>query len=309
MRLERCVELEASPEYHERQEREERITRLALRYRSGDREVLRELYASVEPLIHHFLRIHLSPPRSLPCGVEPADLYQQAYVALADTTLEWDPERRDNFMPYFFHSFPWRIDHYLRAQSPARRSSRFQLFSLPHDVLVERMDGMPGPDGRDWDGALACAELMGELPRQYAQVVRLHLFHGLPFAEVGAALGMGRSAAHESFGRAMALLRSRLDGAPRVSGVSGGEGASHPPEVDSAVLRRCVEVMHRLAPGNSPLPGRTAICSAAGLTGREYLRIMERLCARGCVVGRRPGSPGSLAYAGPDETLRRLDGF
>jgi len=108
-----------SPGDRGEQEREERISRLALRYRSGDRAALGDLYAAVEPLVHHFLRAHLSDPRSLPCGVEPADLYQQAYVALADTALEWHSERRDNFMPYFFHSFPWRIDHYLKTQTPA----------------------------------------------------------------------------------------------------------------------------------------------------------------------------------------------
>src|SRR5690242_10164145 len=110
MKVEGCTEGTARSEDLGQQDREERISRLALRYHSGDRGALGELYAALEPLIHHMLRPHLSVPCSLPCGVEPADLYQQAYVALADTALEWDPERRDNFMPYFFHSFPWRMD-------------------------------------------------------------------------------------------------------------------------------------------------------------------------------------------------------
>jgi RNA polymerase sigma factor (sigma-70 family) len=300
--------MERAEEYEARgqREREEAASRLALRYHSGDRAALGELYAALEPLIRHFLRAHLSVPRSLSCGVEAADLHQQSYVALADTALEWDPERRDNFMPYFYHSFPWRMERYVRTQSPTRRTSRIQLFSLPHDLLVERMDGMAGPDGRDWDGALACAELMGELPGPYARVVRLHLFHGLSFAEVGAALGIGRSAAHESFGRAMALLRSRVEEEWGQNGKVGHEPTISPKGGGVGALRRCVEVMHRLAPGNSLLPGRATVCDAAGLTGREYRGIMERLCARGCVVGRRPGSPGSLACARPEETLRRL---
>lgn len=308
MRVESRGERVESPGDRGEQEREERISRLALRYRSGDRAALGDLYAAVEPLVHHFLRAHLSDPRSLPCGVEPADLYQQAYVALADTALEWHSERRDNFMPYFFHSFPWRIDHYLKTQTPARRTARFQLLSLPHDLLIERMEGMAGSDGRDWDGALACAELMGELPRSYGEVVRLHLFNGLSFAEVGSALGIGRSAAHESFSRAMVLLRSRLESPPRSERPMGGSQLSIVEEVGLVALRRCVEVMHRLAPGNSQLPGRAVICDAAGLTRRDYREIMEGLCAHGCVVGRRRGSPGSLAYAGPEDTLRRLMG-
>jgi len=290
------------------QERERRISSLALRYRSGDRAVLGELYAELEPLIRSFLRPHLSAPRSLPIGVEPEDLWQEAHVALAETALEWRPERLDNFVPYFSRSFPWRIDHYLRRQMPPRRTARFQLISVPHDSLMESMEGMVGPDGRDWDDALACSELLSSLPPQYARIVRLHFYHGLSFAEVAEATGISRSAAHEAFGRALSLLRSAiaepaapgLDSMTRPS-ADGRNGA------DGALLRRCVEVMHRLAPSGSPLPGRDALCRQAGLTVREYRRIMARLDAGGCVVGRRRGSPGSLASGSVDETMRKLE--
>ena len=192
-------------------EGEMRISSLAMRYRSGERPVLGELYAGLEPFIHSILRQHAQGPRSLPPGVDPEDLYQQAYVVLAELALDWQPARRDNFVPYFLRSFPWRIDHYLRSQTPSRRTARFQLLSAPHDQLMERIAGNPGSDGRDWDAVLVCSELLDSIPESYRQVVRLHIFQGLPFAQVGKRMGIGHSAAHEAFGRAITLLRSMLD--------------------------------------------------------------------------------------------------
>jgi RNA polymerase sigma factor (sigma-70 family) len=192
-------------------EQERRISSLAMRYRLGERSVLSELYAGLEPFIHSSIRRRVVGPRLLPPSVDQGDLYQQAYVALAEAVLEWDPGRRRNFVPYFLRSFPWRIDHYLRSQTPSRRTARFQMLSTPHDELMESLAGRPGLDGRDWDGALECEDLLRRVPRSDRQVVRLHLFNGLPFAEVGKIMGISRSAAHEAFARAMALMRKLLD--------------------------------------------------------------------------------------------------
>jgi RNA polymerase sigma factor (sigma-70 family) len=192
-------------------EQERRISSLAMRYRLGERSVLSELYAGLEPFIHSSIRRRVVGPRLLPPSVDQGDLYQQAYVALAEAVLEWDPGRRRNFVPYFLRSFPWRIDHYLRSQTPSRRTARFQMLSTPHDELMESLAGRPGLDGRDWDGALACEDLLRRVPRSDRQVVRLHLFNGLPFAEVGKVMGISRSAAHEAFARAMALMRKLVD--------------------------------------------------------------------------------------------------
>ncbi len=292
------------PECPRDPESEKRISLLALRYRRGERDALGALYAELEGLIHAFLRPHR---QSLPPGLEVEDLHQQAYVALAEAALEWKPERRDNFMPYFLSSFPWRIHRYLRSQTPSRRTTRFQLRSLPHDALMEQVAQTPGNDGRDWDDVLMCADLVRRLPGLQRQVVRLHLYHGLPFAEVAVAMGIGRSAAHEAFGRAVSLLRSFL--AEPAAGSGGDRRRTDPRRkgVDPAVLRRGVETMHRLARPGSPLPGRETLRREAGLTWREYEEIMARLRARGCVVDRRPGHPGSLACSGPEETMRRLE--
>lgn len=289
-------------------EREETISSLALRYRSGDRSALGELYAALEPLIRSFVGPCLSARRPLPVGMEAEDLYQQSYILLAEAALEWQCDRHDNFMPYFIRSFPWRLDRYLRSQTPSRRAVRVQLHSVPHDALVERVAGMAGPDGRDWDDELLCSGLLEGLPRSYRRVVRLHLYDGLPFAQVAREVGMSRSAAHEAFGRAVSMLRSALQepSAPSRDAAALRASPRQRDGVDAASLRRCVEAMHILAPGGAPLPGREALCRAADLTWREYREIMAKLRASGCLVGRRRGSAGSLTCATPSETMRRM---
>ncbi len=192
-------------------EGEMRISSLAARYRLGERSVLGDLYAELEPFIRSTLGPYAAGLRSLPPGIDPEDMYQQAYVVLAEAVLDWEPERRDNFVLYFLRSFPWRIDHYLRSQTPTRRSARFHVLSAPHDRLMELIAGTPGLDGRDWDDVLVCDELLREIPDAYQQVVRLHLFDGLPFAEVGKTMGIGRSAAHEAFSRAITLIKALVD--------------------------------------------------------------------------------------------------
>jgi RNA polymerase sigma factor (sigma-70 family) len=188
------------------------ISSLATRYRLGERSVLGELYAELDPLIRNAIWPHVADPCSLPAGMDPEDLYQQAYVVLAEAVLDWKPARSNNFAPYFLRSLPWRIDHYLRSQTPSRRTARFRMVSTPHDLLMARIAGDLGPDGRDWDDVLVCGELLRKIPKSYRQVVRLHLFDGLTFAGVGKKIGIGRSAAHETFGRAITLMRSLLDG-------------------------------------------------------------------------------------------------
>lgn len=292
----------------DRLEKEVRITSLALRYRQGERGALGELHAELEPWIRSFLRHQLSGRDSLPPGLEAEDLYQQSYVALAEAALDWEPGRRDSFMPYFLSSFPWRIDRYLRCQRPLRRTAHFQFRSMPHDELVSRAAGIAGSDGREWDEILGCAELAGELSALDGRVVSLHLHHGLSFAEVGEALGISRSAAHRSFARGISRLRALL-GVPAASeGGRRGRPRKSPWDEPSGPLRRCIVALHRLASGGASLPGSGALCQAAGLTRREYREIMAGLCALGCVVDRGQGRAGRLACDNISETMGMLEG-
>ena len=205
------LEEDWSEERRADRERERRISELAMRYRAGDLAVLSDLYDEFAPFIASKIRPYVTGPRRLPNCLDAEDLYQQAYVELAETALDWDPKQLDNFVPYALGALPWRIAHYLRSQAPARRTGRFQVQSTPHDLLMEAIARKPGPDGRDWDGDLACEEMLLKLPVHYRQVVRLHLFSGLSFAEVGKVTGMGRSASHEAFQRAIMFLRSMLE--------------------------------------------------------------------------------------------------
>lgn len=195
-------------------EKEEMVSRLALRYRSGDRAVLGELHGELRPAIGGFLRRQLPPGRTLPPGVDPEDLWQQSYVLLAEAVLAWDAEGHGNFVPYFLRSFPWRVDRYLRTQTPSRRAAGVRMHSMPHDLLMEQVAGTVGDDGRQWEDAVVWGELLDQLPAPWAAAVRLHLEEGMPFRQVAEVLGVSRSTAHESFTRAMGRLRVLAEEGP-----------------------------------------------------------------------------------------------
>jgi RNA polymerase sigma factor (sigma-70 family) len=198
-------------EYKFSREQERRASALALRYRLGDLSVLGELFAELAPFITRTIRPHYTGPNLLPPAISPEDLYQQAYVELAEMVLEWEPGRRANFAPYFLRAFPWRINHYLRSQTPARRTARLQMLSTPHDVLMRQIAERPGLDGRDWDSSLAWTELLSRLPELSRRVVQLHVLHGLSFAKVAVRMGISRSTIYDTFKHAMMLMRSMIE--------------------------------------------------------------------------------------------------
>lgn len=189
-------------------ERDRRISALAMRYRSGELSALGELYAELAPHITSIIQPHHTGLNLLPPAISPEDLYQQAYVELAETILEWEPGRRANFAPYFHRAFPWRIRHYLRSQTPARRTTRLQVVSTPHDQLMRQVAESPGLDGRDWADSLAWTELLDRLPEVSRQAVEMHILHGLSFAQIANRLGISDTTAHKAFKRAMMLMKA-----------------------------------------------------------------------------------------------------
>lgn len=299
-----CRQEDWNPDAEARDFREERITRLALCCRSGARHALEGLYEELKIEIHEFLGRHLLLRPELPVGLDVQDLFQQAYVELAEMALGWQPERLGSFLPYFRGSFRWRIGHYLRSQNPSRRSAHLRIVSVPHDALVRHAGDMAGLDGRSWGEVLALEELVRALPEPSREAVRLRIYEQLPASEVARRLGLSRSAAHRAFSRGLELLRSALAGAPDLAPARDLNREGGP---SLSALRRCVEALHLLAPGGSPLPSRDVLRQAAGLTWQEYEAAMARLRSAGCIVGRQRGHSGSLAFANASDTMRQLE--
>jgi RNA polymerase sigma-70 factor (ECF subfamily) len=77
-------------------------------------------------------------------------------------------------------------------------------------------DGSTSPSGRAAGAELdrAVEQSLRRLPEDYRRVIELRLGQGLPFEEVGRALGVSANAAAKLFARAVRRTRSDLEGRP-----------------------------------------------------------------------------------------------
>jgi RNA polymerase sigma factor (sigma-70 family) len=178
---------------------------LALRYQHGDPDALADLYSALEPALRSM--VWRTCQRGLPTTLQAADLQQQSWLILAELARRWEPRAGVPFAAYLALTFPWALGRYLRAQSPARRSIHYQVYSAPHDRLVASLTGSADDDGRDWDERLYCQHLVGAVEPRARTALWLHAVEHRSFTEIAAALGVPRATAYDLYRRAVASAR------------------------------------------------------------------------------------------------------
>jgi RNA polymerase sigma factor (sigma-70 family) len=179
--------------------------RLALRYQRGDHAALPDLYEALTPMLKG--AIWRTARRGLPSALQPTDLEQQSWLLLAALAERWQPRAGVPFAAYVAEAFPWALGRYVRAHSPARRSALYQVYSAPHDTLLERLAGTGEDDGRDWDEQLYCRDLIRGLEPRARAVLWLHAVEGRSFTEIAALVGLPRATVYDLYRRALAVAR------------------------------------------------------------------------------------------------------
>jgi RNA polymerase sigma factor (sigma-70 family) len=179
--------------------------RLARRFQRGDQDALAPLYHAVQPVLRAAL--HRGARRGLPEALQAVDLDQQSWLILAELTRRWEPRPGIGFSAYLGRTFPWALARYLRAQSPARRARHCQVYAQPHDRVVAALDNAPDIDGRAWDDALYCVELLDTLDPQARAALWLRAVERRSFTDVARLLGVPRASAYDLYRRAVASAR------------------------------------------------------------------------------------------------------
>ncbi|MGE0710590.1 MAG: RNA polymerase sigma factor [Planctomycetota bacterium] len=172
------------------------------RYRAGDADAFRELHARYAPRLGALLR------RSLYRQEEAADLVQQTFLQLHRARHDFRPGAAVR---------PWL---YTIALNLARKHFR-TLKRRPTKPLEGEVPDEAPPPGRPAERAEDVARLreaLLELPENQREVIELHWFEGLPFAEVAQVVGASLSAvkvrAHRGYKRLRALLEGAGPGNP-----------------------------------------------------------------------------------------------
>ncbi|MBX3695718.1 MAG: sigma-70 family RNA polymerase sigma factor [Steroidobacteraceae bacterium] len=180
---------------------EEDITRLLHEWHSGDRDALARLtpvvYAELKRLAERLFR-HESPGHTL----QPTALVNEAYESLARMDVPWQDRRH-------FYAIAARLMRRILVNHATARTAAKRGGGARKVTLDEQSAMVAGPDEQllALDRAL---EDMAGFDARKANVVELHYFGGLSYAETAQALDISTTTVHEELRTARAWLQQHL---------------------------------------------------------------------------------------------------
>ena len=178
------------------------LTNLAKRARLGDdaaRELLwRAFAARLEPVILRCGRMawQINWPRrdSRPWDLD--DLRQEAWLAFADLTEQWDGE--GSFVPFVTAYFPWRLRNAMRSLAPTRRA----VVLVPSAEPVAASSEIDEAESAILFSAILAALLPGD-----DMLLQLRVVDELSLGEIARQLGVNRRTISRRWARIMRVAR------------------------------------------------------------------------------------------------------
>lgn len=164
--------------------------------RDGDRAAAEALVRRYYPEIGRYL------VRQLGNRELAADLTQDVFVAALKHISRFDP-RKASVRTWLFRIATNKLIDHVRIQR--RRGATMSLTGVDATDATDLADV-----AADSDLARRALQLLAERPLRSQEVVRLKLFAGQTFAEIGAALGIPEPTAKTTYYRALSALREVL---------------------------------------------------------------------------------------------------
>lgn len=161
-----------------------------------------QLFAALYHELHALAQRRL---RGLPYGatLSTTTLLHEAYLSLADHDQLKFPDR-SRFMSYASRAMRGLIIDYARRRSAAKRGGEFQL--LPLDGSEEGPISTPA----ELDALGLALDELATLDPALAELVDLHFFCGLTFAEIGAMRGVSERTVQRDWRKARVILHQQL---------------------------------------------------------------------------------------------------
>jgi len=182
-------------------EQEQQITRLLHEWRSGDREALDRLtplvYGELKRLAGRLFRSE-SPGHTL----QPTALVNEAYEALVRMDVPW--QDRTHFFAIAARLMRRILVNHASARLAAKRGGGAHKVTLDEQAAIAS-----GPDEQLLALERALEEMEGFDARK-AQVIELHYFGGLSYAEMAETLGISTTTVHQELRTGKAWLQQRL---------------------------------------------------------------------------------------------------
>ncbi len=214
--------------------------------------------------------------RALPRLWDRDDLRQEAFVVFAGVCSSWDGS---DVRAYFQGEYPRALARRVRREWRRQRRERSwqAMVEAGEDVRATQMYRVA-----------EIVEAISRLPEPVRTVLRLHVVWGLPLAQIGRQLGLGR----RGLERAVPLARRAISGELQTR---------------EQRLEGRVRALFASADSRGYLRGTSRqIRRRLGMSPQQYDGFLEYLERSGVLAGRARGHAGRLTPGSPDAALRLL---
>ncbi|KAF1686851.1 RNA polymerase subunit sigma [Pseudoxanthomonas broegbernensis] len=174
------------------------ITQLLERVSAGEPAHLAEVFERLYPQLRQIAAARL---RAGERTLTPTVLVHELYLR-ATTGEPLSASDRRHFFTTAAKAMRWILVDHARRKAAGKRGG-----DLLEVTLTESLAQAPAPDVLDLHDGL---EVLGEIAPQQRDIVELHYFGGLEFAEVAALLGTSERTVYRQWQRARAFLHARL---------------------------------------------------------------------------------------------------
>lgn len=178
------------------------ITRLLLRWRTGDERALHEMMPLVYDELRRLARIQMRGERA-DHTLQPTALVHEAYARMVDLEVPW--RDRVHFLSMAARTMRRVLIEHARARRAAKRGRGTVFVSLQE---ARGAAPLPPSDILDLDEAL---KRFSELEERAGRVLELYYFGGLSYQEIAEAVDISTATAERDLRLARAWLRRELD--------------------------------------------------------------------------------------------------
>ncbi len=174
------------------------ITRLLERVGAGDPDQLSEVFERLYPQLRQIAASRLRPDERT---LTPTMLVHELYLR-ASSGDPLSASSRRHFFTTAAKAMRWIMVDHARRRAAGKRGG---------DLLeITLTESLPGASAPDVLGVHAALEALGEIAPQQRDIVELHCFGGLEFAEIADMLELSERTVYRHWQRARAFLHAQL---------------------------------------------------------------------------------------------------
>src|SRR5262249_50280392 len=271
-----------------------RLFELLEQARLGSKEAKDEIFRNYMPRMLAVARRKIE--EKLQSKIGGSDLVQETFLAAAQDFASFAGQTDEELQDWLWGIMQNKWKEYRRRYRRAGRDVGREVPLTAGDAVgrTEQLSAdqwTPEEIASEEERRLAVECALERLPAGYASVLRLHLWQGLSFPEIGEIFGCTEEAARSEYRRALERLYEDLGGESQAE-------SSPPAQPVRSKRRSLMDQLRRLfrrGGGGQKIPGQIAcpydLVGRGGTTEREHLKSTE-------TVGAPPRSSLALARLG-----------